>query len=540
MSSARLSAQQISNEVFPTEEEALEALNSGRITVEEFELLLEYFYWFSSRGADSTQRDIPNLDLTAGQRRAELDELQLEQLDGLLGRMRSSAGRAGSNYFGRVRMYADQELTGAERSRDVYQVRIGERGSWEANTVIGAEYGRPKRFKTRTVSYTPENGKLVEALGGNFQLRRGGGLALGRRGRALARADNLDFESFLTPDRGGLNGALVTVRPHTGGALTPELTAAVSYQRSVDHRLTSLIWSGEARAHGWGAGVSVTRSRLTNRLTDIHVTQGQYSIYGERRAGSVNTLAELNGESNDGTVSLAGVVEARYQTGRGNVRGAFWSYPKGYWNLLGAGRSGIIYESVDIAEVDFTIRDRRVDQSGALLRSLAPLSGGWELETGLDLARQADQDRRAEYILALHKEMAGVGRFKLEGGGRAEKRDGAEVERWRARAQLTGRPDWGSWRAAAQVSRQGSRDKQVALFARVTRRFRARELELWANLTEWESGAGLKRFYGYLQYSASLDRAERLHVVSKLGYRYSASATVRSRVAARIELSASW
>lgn len=532
--------QHISNEVLPTEEELLWALSIGAIDPNEYELALERFFWFNEYRRDSLANDIPNLDLTAGQSEEELDALQREQLSGFLN---SGGGERSSTQFsGRVRMYSDQQLNDRQFTRQVYQGRISGGRLWEISGSLGSRYGSEVIVRSRSLRITPLQQKRLSLTIGSFQIKRGASLALGRRSQILRSAQELGFESWLTPARGGFNGLALehTVRLTNSHSLNWLL--ALSSQRDDVSRLNSVALSAEIKSKRFTLGAIHTQSRLERRDIDNKFDQRQYSLYTSVREKSFRGLAEVNMQSNGGRQEVAGVAEARYQTGQGNVRAAFWVYPKGYVNLLGSGKSSVLYETIDLQEGAFRFRDRRVDQRGGLIRSLSPLGGGVDLETGIDLSGQSDGDLQSDYIVALHKNIQGLGRFKLEGGGRFTDFAGRQsTNRWRIRTQLTSRRSWGSFRVAAQFDRRRPRSDNLAFFGKIVANLGRQRLELWSNISRFPiRSRKVSQTYSYIRIISPIDASGAIRIATKLIYRFTTNSRIRSTVTARVELIANW
>lgn len=540
LSARQAACQHISNEVLPTEEELLWALSVGAINGNEFELALERFFWFDEFRTDSSVNDIPNLDLTAGQTSGELDALQREQLSGFL----NSGGGDRSSYpiSGRIRIYSDQELNGAERTRQVYQVRISGGRRWELSGALGSRHGSDVIVRSRTLRLTPFQEKNLSLTVGSFHVKRGASLAIGRRSKILLPATELGYESWLTPARGGFNGLALEHTHRLSQANSLNWLLALSSQRDEFTRHNTVALSAEIKSRYVTVGATHTFSRLERRDTQNKFEQRQYSWYTSVRKKAFRGLAEVNLQSNQGRQELAGVAEARYQTGDGNVRAAFWVYPAGYVNLLGSGKSSILYETVRLSDDAFGFRDRRVDQRGGLIRSLSPLGGGIDLETGLDLSGQSDGDLQSDYIVALHKNIEGVGRIKVECGGRFNDFGGRITRnRWRIRTQLTSKRSWGSFRLAAQFERSGPRSENLALFGRITANLGRRRLELWSNISKYSIRLkGVSRSYSYVRFSSPIDASGAIRIASKVTYRYVGGGQQNSIVTARVEIISNW
>ncbi len=544
--SQTLYAQSVSNLTIPSEEELRDALFNSEITFEEFELLLEYFYGTTLPELPIVAGSIPNLDLVGITNSAELDKLQQEQLAGIKGSKAKDLSKNNKGLGAWVRMYIDQELNGGERSRNVYQFRVGQNSGWRFEGAIGSAYGREALWRSRSLKWqSAEKSKLSIVLG-NYDLIWGAGLALGRRGRLLGRQNSLSFESLLTPDRGGFNGVSVAGVTSVTASRKIQWQAIGSGHRDITNRLGTLALMGKTTSGFLTVGVLWGRNSLRARDGSGEFVQDQYSLsLGAAKSKPLWFNAEINTQvskqSDAKVLTIAASAEWRYTSSAGNVRGAAWRYPRSYRNLTGGARSGILYESIEFEELEFSYRDRRINQTGGLLRSVTTLSSVSKVETGIEFSSQGRSGAtRGDYILAYHRKINGHD-LKLEAGGRTVTNSTSTLgSRWRLRAQLSSKPKMTSFRTAVTYHKETDKSPAIGVFARISRSFRTgSKLELWLNVSRYRfRESRIERFYSYLQYLAPINKSGSIVALTKLVYRYNDSSA--SRVVARFEVQTQW
>ncbi len=545
-----LNAQAVSNLTIPSEEELREALNNGDVTIEEFQLLLEYFYGSTFPGLQIVAGDLPNLDLIGVDSVSDLDILQQEQLSAFRNDTNARPRKRRSGFGAFSRVYLDQELNSREQSRRVYQFRIGSARGWQAEGSIGSAYGRSALWRSRSLVWRAANSSQISITLGNYDVRWGTGLAFGRRARLLAKLPEFNSESFRTPDRGGFNGATIFGKTTLGSGHTLDWRALGSVQQDTGNRLNTIGAMGNVSLGSVTVGALLGRSTLNSREGITGIRQEQLALSlgttdPSKRAKAYPLWfnAEVNTQRNSGVLTTALNAEWKYDTKDGNVRGALWHYPRAYRNLTGGGRSGILYESIEIDELGFQFRDRRVNQSGGLLRSVTALDGKNKIETGLEFSKQnRGGASRGDYILAWRHSVSGA-EVKLEAGGRTVTSSATDAKsRWRIQAQYTmrGRPT--QLRAAVRYLKEVTHSPALGLFARFSRKFGAgSKLELWLDVARfrWWQG-GLERFYSYVQYETPLDTGGTVSLITKLVYRYNEASGNPSRVVARLEVRTLW
>lgn len=540
-------SQSVSNLILPTEEEALVAYLAGDISAAEYILLLDLFY--GNRALDSLHLpwEIPNVDVIADQRLNELDDLQLEQIaglyypDGTTERVSSAALKVSA------RVTVDQELNAARRSASAYRLKVGDgsggRPSWGFSGILASVYRREVVWRERNLYWRPFAKSETTVQLGNYDLRWGLGLALGRRGRMLRRQTELTYESFLYPTRSGLNGLLVSGSLGSGAIRAGRVRWLAFGSTWRDSRIVMKTFALGLSREGasWQAGLLFTRTALDRRIGEGSFQQEQYSGYLQKSLQDFKSQMEINAQVNDGSLTIAGAAEGRYQTTGGNVRLAAWVYPADYVNLLGGGRAGQLSEVIRLEDLGFEFSERHHNQRGALVRSLSPLSRQTKLETGLHVSARGSGELRAEYIVAAIHSLTDQRKLKLEGGGRLNHTSSLDKDRWRVRAQLSERRNWGDWRLAVGYSEIDDSRGAVSIFGRLTRKMPHNgRLELWLDLARMESGTELKRFYGYIRMVAPLDMEGSILAVSKVGYSYNENMNASSRVVVRFELQSHW
>ncbi|RME27917.1 MAG: hypothetical protein D6800_04485, partial [Candidatus Zixiibacteriota bacterium] len=353
----RVRAQELSADVFPSEDELLQALELGEISFREFILLQE----LATVGLDSTQLylldDIPNL-VYLRERLKPVSPLQLEQAQGFLSRLRPEHGT--------VRWRFSQELednnTGRSRYRVDAQLRPAE--YWQSDWRVHREFSGRERWIRRAVTYRRNDRVLRQVTLGSYITRFGLGTVVGYRGKLLNFSDQLDGESFLFPDYGGFNGVYARMQ---GRNVNSELM--FSYTRDSTHELMSSGAITELHRLTWHPGLIVAVNRLRNRRTAVKAHDVKIAAHGRGRYAYGYTEAEFTFQTGDLGGAMAAVVEGRHDLGEAGVAYAFWAYGNRFADLMSGSKATPISRTVDIPAVGFAFSSRRAGQKGLFIRT---------------------------------------------------------------------------------------------------------------------------------------------------------------------------
>ncbi|MCH9030641.1 MAG: hypothetical protein IIB00_00070 [candidate division Zixibacteria bacterium] len=539
-STCNLSAQQISREVYPTEVELFEAFIVGDIEFEEYLLLVELLRSGDDFQTSISTGSIPNIDFVGKQEFSELGPLQREQADGF--RLDSVGIKISRNFHGSLRIYTDQELNESQRSQEFYRLRIRSQSGIRIGATISGGLNSPERWRERFIEWRPDGSRTNTFRVGSFSTKWGLGLALGRRRSLLDAERSLGSESFLFPDRGAQNGIIYT------GALDFSSKSSLDYlgfgstQRDSNTRIESAGLGVTLKRRPINAGALFTFAQVVDRRNGLRFKQFQYSGNFRHITRDTHTEFETSLQSNNGILSVAAIAEGRRRIGDISLRLAGWAYPGGFTNLLGAGRSGLVYESIELETARFSFTDRRNNQRGFLLRSVTPLGSELELEMGIDLSGQPDGDWRGDYLFGVSDSVGGMGRLSVEFSGSSREINSVAKDKWRLRTQILGYNDDVRVRAYIEYREKTGRPAALGLFGRIQGDILENiPGDLWLNFSEVEiTSLTLRRFTGFVRVSSPIFDDSAIRMSMKINYRYNKNSSQSSVMTLRLELNAVW
>ncbi|MBK7140595.1 MAG: hypothetical protein IPH75_00780 [bacterium] len=328
---------------FPSEDEIYEAWVTGEIDFDQYQLLMEAVQY----GIDPSLFDLADLST---------DSLDTEEESG--GKPPKPRKRRESQAVtARYQFY--QVMDEPERSRYAALLKGKPSAHWQFLVRTRKETSGRERFVGRTLSYSDDSGLVREVTLGSFSRKFGLGSAVSYRGKLFDRPDELNWESFLCPDYGGFNGG--SVRLQSG---TIEMTMLTSYNRNDEYSLqteAACVATTKGRVR---PSVTLATTALRNRSSDETLHDHKAAVTMQlHSSGSDITLeycAQTGAKEAYGTL----LADARIRTEFGRVAISGWRYDHSYLALASGGRSAAISHSLELAEIDLSISDRRAGQTG--------------------------------------------------------------------------------------------------------------------------------------------------------------------------------
>ena len=383
-----LSGQELSQEVYPSEDELWEALCDRVISYEQYEVLRDLV----DQGVDSTTRylldQIPNLLYLMRSDSAFTDSLESEQSDGFVATRDHGQGR--DLIDGRVSYRYLMLMDDDDQAWYRGQADLTVADRWRAGLRFSRERSGKERISGRTLGYRSRAGLLRRLDIGTFTTRFGLGLMFGHRGRVLEATSGFGSESWLLPDFGVYNGLSAEMK--SGSLMVRTLASAT---RDTTHRLLAggvevKSTNGKLRPGAVGGMI-----RLTNRQTGMSVDVPMTSVLLEHSYGGGDVAVEIG--SQWGRRSAGGLaVEGRHLFESAQLRYAVWRYGDEFIDLTSGGKSGSLYLTDTLESVAFDFRSRRTGQSGAVLRTTVPLSGRATWSNSLLHAANRRDDNRQQ------------------------------------------------------------------------------------------------------------------------------------------------
>ncbi|MEW5993526.1 MAG: hypothetical protein AB1744_03925, partial [Candidatus Zixiibacteriota bacterium] len=359
-----VNTQELSTEVYPSEDELLEALRLGEITIRQYLILQEII----TQGIDSTNQhlldEIPNLSFFPTTPKSLTSTLEKEQQTSFQApptEARPAAASVSYQYY--------EELESERRSQYRITYRLSPIRDLEAELKVHREFSGRERIVGRRVSYRTPGRALREVVIGNVTRRFGAGTIVGYRGKLVDFADELGGESLLFPDYGGNNGAYVQAE---FGAV--EIQGLGSLVRDANHSLLTAGTIVSFPRTRLSPQVIVSLNRLRNRRTGENLYDVKYGWYSRCNYRDSYVSWELSGQAGERPSLGALVVEGRHLFDGAEVRYAGWIYSDDYLDLSGGSKAGNLSRTERIDKVDFSYSNRRSGQEGGLVKSIVLLA----------------------------------------------------------------------------------------------------------------------------------------------------------------------
>ncbi|UCG60749.1 MAG: hypothetical protein JSV52_10475 [Candidatus Zixiibacteriota bacterium] len=525
-------SQEISTDIFPSEDEIYDALRSGEITYQQYLILRE----IAIDGIDSTSHhlldEIPNLNFFNVDSLALKTSLENEQETPFEDRRGPTPTRrmVTGQFRQRYRRYAEDE----DRSKSSTSVQMNINNTITADIEIRREYTGDDRFVSRSIQYRSSRGPVREVVLGNFSRRFGLGTVFGYRGKLFGLARDLSGESFLYPDYGGLNGGL----------------ARLSFRGYEVQTLGSVVRSEFTRLFSWGAMVQATSfpfkpsvvlgiTRLKNRRTGEYVADNKLALNGRHDYGCGYSAVEVCWQGGERSTFGAVVAEGRHRFRQAEIRYAGWSYSDGYIDLSGGSKAAAIYHDQTFETVDREYTSKRFGQQGLLAKTVVDLSDKIELANSLLYASFNADTANTQWLAQVSRKFdcVSVGiDFLSRGQTRSDfssaRRQTRLITRWRL----------GNFYLRTYIGYNSHRVKRdfTSFFVDLKYNFDSYgKMELWSNVSEIDHNVGrIKRWYAFVR--SSIEVMGGVSVALKLSHTYSAGSEQEHRTIVGFDLSCCW
>jgi len=329
--STTVAAQEFETEVYPSEDELLEALDRHEIDSDLYLILRE----IHMNGIDSSNLylldQLPNASYFRNQTRQYLSALESKQTDALLRKRESIQPRYG---WIRYRFQNRLEREDASRWRTSGQLMLNR--SLHFDFQLRREFTGSERFISRSIKYNSSEKLLREVIVGNFSRRFGLGAIYGYRGILLDFSEQFESESFLYPDYGGYNGVFARA---VHGIFESKLLISVNRDRAHIINTAGLMLSvkRETIIPSFTVGVTRVKSRLSGE-TAVDVKAGATV---EHNYNSGTNDVEIVLQSSE-TNSFAVVAEGTHHNPQYRINYALWSYEDSFIDLTGGSKASRI------------------------------------------------------------------------------------------------------------------------------------------------------------------------------------------------------
>ncbi|MFH1686951.1 MAG: hypothetical protein ABIE70_05450 [bacterium] len=523
----KASAQQLSTNVYPSEDELLEAVREGDLSYAQYLRLQQII----GLGIDSLTAhwldELPNQDALRLSGSSFYTDLDRQQQAPFLAR---SPGRSAVNY--EFAQQVDDE--GVDRYR--LSCRLEPCPGWQAAARVHREFAGYERCTYRSLRYTPNKPMLQMVTLGNFSTRLGLGTAVGHRGQILSPERQLSTESWLVPDYAGFNG-LHAVSLAAG----MQTSIIVSADRDEDFRHLLLAVSTARKSGSWQPMVTVAFNRLDRHASSDHHDDTKISPglrYGYRQGMAT---VEFCWQQSWSSRLAAVVAEGRHRFGVAEIRYAGWIYADHYRNFSGGSKSANLVRELELSEIGLVYSDRRSGQEGLYLKAVTLLSPESKLVTSLVYGSLNQDTSLVQVLTGLEVSASQATALRLDyldRSRRGQAPDGLTTHRRRSRLELRWhRSDLALRSYLAYNTETKSRDFMSWFLGVKFDSKRAGSWEGWLNVGRVDHTRGrVDYWYGFLRLEQRLYRW--LSTYAKFTHSYRRPSSVSSTMILGVQ--ASW
>lgn len=521
------SGQSLTTDVYPSEDELLEALIAGDIDYDEYILLLDLI----QHGIDSTNRYL--LDLIPGLMTvtdsADPGSLEPDQAEAFSPKESAKRSRLRYSYY--------RTIDSKEQFRYRIDSRVAITENLRGRMAVRRDLSGRERYVERSFEYHQNDGFIRRIQAGSIVARHGLGSVIGYRGKILRYNGELGEESFFYPDNGGYNGVALELQPRNW-----RIQGLASHLRDSTLGIATFALTIERAMPKFKPYVTVGGSHVRNRethhrLDDFKMAGGLTTRY---RHGSA--AMEFCVQADAGRKAQAFLAEGTHRMHRSSITYAAWWYGDDFLDLTSGGKGADLSATTDLPWLDFALRSKRPGQHGLQIRSKVGLNRRTRLIGAIAAAQRNADSTNIQWLAGAERDMNTKWSMRVDYLQTDKERDDSvgENDRFthRVRAETRFNTDRVKTRTYLAFSSTSSYGDYVSLFAgakiKMSEMMRA---ELWSNLSRFSKGA-IDYWYVYGRLSQQL--ADGLQLSAKLNHRYDRRSTVHHMSAATLELEASW
>jgi len=523
---------ELSTIVLPSEDEALEALENGEITYQQYLHLREII----AHGIDSTSLhlldEIPNLVYFRPSDQSLSDPAETEQQPAIGDEVVYNAANPGS-VKGRLGYRFYQQLDETEQTwyRTSGNLVVAER--YRLRFQVDREKSGRERVVSRSLGYSGSTGIVRRLILGSFTARLGLGTVFGYAGKRLVYADDLSRESFLYPDYGGYNGVLIDAR---AGRL--KMTGLFSVQRDAQFRLVSAGLMTQLDSRRLRPGLIIGLNRLINRHTGQELEIPMVGIYGEHRYESGYLAFETSRQTGDQVSAGSVVVEGRHRFESTEVRYSGWSYSDDLVELTTGSKSVYLSRTDTLQPVGLRVSTKRPGQSGLLVKTVVQLSQRMKFSNAVLCAARGSDHQRQQFSSSIIRGFDNKSSILLTYLGKFKRspQDTDEIADHRVRLESRFLAD--RWSLRCYIGYDAATDDRghACLFGSLRYRTAGNgRVEIWSNFGNLGT-TGIN--YWYLFVRAEWPMINQVRVAAKLANRYRRGSSDSNLTQLSLELNA--
>lgn len=530
---ASVQAQDLSTEVYTSEDELYEALLNSEINYQQYHVLREAILEGVGLFKYHLLDEIPNLSHFLEVERPLSTALQAEQLAPF-----KSMLEIGRRSFGEFRYRYRHDLDQEKPSQYFGSMRVS-RGRIAAYGALHREQGGDERVINRYMEYRNPSGVVREIRVGSFTRRLGMGSAFGHRGRLLNFAGRIDDESFLFPDFGGYNGVFSEIR--VGRA---EVQLLSSFNRDTDHSLSTAAGMLTYRFRAWRSGLIVGVNRIRNRHTDASLNDVKIALPVRYRykGGYVSMETSVQAGHARGWSGIQ--IEGRNRFETAEIKYAGWSYANRYLDLSGGSKTGRSIRKRYLEDVDFELNDRRSGHAGGMIKTIVLVTDQMQLVNAMLYSAQHRDSADFQLLSGLLHESERGPSWRLDHLVKSRRRivgtAVTSITSHRTRFEIRFTAGQTALRSYIAYNTSSDRPDFMSLFVRLDYHSRALgRLQAWSNLARFDARHRMVDYW-YLFVRNEQPLAEGVLVAVKMSRIYNRDAGIKHRTQLSLEVKAIW
>ncbi|MEK7775321.1 MAG: hypothetical protein AAB305_05505 [Candidatus Zixiibacteriota bacterium] len=346
---------------FPSEDEIVEAFQSGEIGEEEMQTSRDALFAYEFGYAQS----VWDGDLADRQ-------WHLGSFDG------PAKSTPSNSFHGKTTMRYRYQQAVSDDARTRYQIRGHSQLAphWQLSAGIDRDLSGRERVRYRSISYSNKTGNVRQVAIGNFSERLGLGSVFGTRGKILGRSGDLDEESVLIPDYGGGNGFYSQVESRGW-----HITALTSAERDTanSHTIAAMnLLKQFAHTEMW---ITTGNSWLGSRNIGSSHSVKKIAIGATHRTSSDRISAEVTAQNDESLIPASGVIEGSAKRGDLTVTYSGWVYHDDFVDDASGSRSGSLRHTWRDTASGIEWTTRRSGTEGGIVKSHWTLPFGWGVST---------------------------------------------------------------------------------------------------------------------------------------------------------------
>jgi hypothetical protein len=377
-----LQAQEISSEIYETEEDLREGLETGALTLDQYLELLELI----QAKVKPTSEEADKLFFVPGVSSGDVSQIQSEEKkDALLNqRTESFLGESQDRGFGLSgklvwRFY--EELQGSDETDSYLRLEVADKGNFIWRMDADKETDRNLRIRKRSLTFFHPR-YSTQLIAGNFDRRIGLGLNVGYHPRFGygSSSDSKAKNSFLYPALGRYNGIYAESE-------LDFFSLVAFYSNNKQEKIEDQITAFDLNFRGRGIklGLCVSEGKLKNIESKGSFKDDCRSLHFDLRVKSIKLSGEYALLSNRKSGRALDFYSWRKPY---RVEFSWWSYDDDFIHPFGGGLSNSDYETIHLEEMDYDYRSRQAGERGVFLKSRYDLFGRLNLNCSYTVWRE--------------------------------------------------------------------------------------------------------------------------------------------------------